>query len=189
MSRKPNSPLRPPQKKSDPLDNSDRFGGAPRSRRDDAQPKDPNAHLNADPRGARSPRGGQAGVRQGGDPARRPDAHKSALGQPDGSERGARARTAQGQGGRRNAAGALSEPERLQKVLAQAGVGSRREIEEWVLAGRISVNGLPASGFTCFASAYARCVAGRAAISECQRSMFGNAVRSSGALLYGLIHG
>ncbi len=38
----------------------------------------------------------------------------------------------------------LAEPERLQKVLAQVGIGSRREIEEWIVAGRISVNDEPA---------------------------------------------
>lgn len=37
-----------------------------------------------------------------------------------------------------------SEPQRLHKVLAAAGIGSRREIEEWIVAGRISVNGEPA---------------------------------------------
>ena len=32
-------------------------------------------------------------------------------------------------------------PMRLQKVLAQAGLASRREAEEWIQAGRISING------------------------------------------------
>jgi 23S rRNA pseudouridine2605 synthase len=36
-------------------------------------------------------------------------------------------------------------PERLQKVLAQRGYGSRREIEAWISAGQILVNGLPAT--------------------------------------------
>ncbi len=34
--------------------------------------------------------------------------------------------------------------ERLQKILARAGYGSRRQIEDWIRAGRISVNGSPA---------------------------------------------
>ena len=35
-------------------------------------------------------------------------------------------------------------PQRLQKVLAGLGLGSRRTIEEWIRAGRVQVNGEPA---------------------------------------------
>ncbi len=34
--------------------------------------------------------------------------------------------------------------ERLQKLLARHGLGSRRQIEEWILAGRVLLNGTPA---------------------------------------------
>lgn len=47
--------------------------------------------------------------------------------------------------GRKAAKQALTaQSEKLHKVLADAGVGSRRDMEELILAGRVSVNGLPA---------------------------------------------
>ncbi|HTP39104.1 MAG TPA: S4 domain-containing protein [Steroidobacteraceae bacterium] len=51
-------------------------------------------------------------------------------------------RSAPKAGGRRNAP--AGDGERLQKLLSQLGLASRREAEAWIRDGRLSVNGVPA---------------------------------------------
>jgi 23S rRNA pseudouridine2605 synthase len=51
------------------------------------------------------------------------------------------------QAAQRAARGTVEGPagaERVQKIIAQLGLGSRREAESWIRAGRLSVNGRPA---------------------------------------------
>lgn len=73
---------------------------------------------------------------------------RAAGGQPQGAQPGRRGagrfnKQGGGQGAGRNMLVTDPEP-KLHKALADAGLGSRRELEDWIIAGRVSVNGMPA---------------------------------------------
>lgn len=89
-------------------------------------------------------------------PRKRPSQRKTPFRQPTGSPRAKRAPDAEPEakparavsrptaGGGRGKPVAADESVKLQKALADAGYGSRRELEEWIAAGRVSVNAEPA---------------------------------------------
>ena len=74
-------------------------------------------------------------------PLRPPAPKPGQLTTKSGAARASRARTA---AGKSVAAAGPEVSTKLHKALADAGYGSRREIEEWIAGGRVSVNGLPA---------------------------------------------
>ncbi|MBI5907327.1 MAG: pseudouridine synthase, partial [Burkholderiales bacterium] len=105
-----------------------------------SQPRKPGPPRKSTP--FRSPQGGprpQSGPRPQGEGQR----GREGFGGAQRPGRGPMPGYGQGQGARRNEP-VFIEPPKLHKALADAGHGSRRELEEWIVAGRVSVNGLPA---------------------------------------------
>lgn len=98
---------------------------------------------NRAPRQGRGP-GGPGGPRGPGGPQGQGNRPGRPGGKPGG--RGGKPKKEQFGGG--FAGGAFDDEDgeapKLHKALADAGHGSRRELEEWIIAGRVSVNGMPA---------------------------------------------
>lgn len=110
----------------------------------DGRPPRPARSISA-PRGLRRDEKPSSANEEGqGDAARKP--RPSAARPPPGGPRKAPLARRGGRQGQQQQGKYLQEvkPERLHKVLAEAGIGSRREMEEWIVAGRINVNGEPA---------------------------------------------
>ncbi|BFV56626.1 hypothetical protein KCMC57_up17300 [Kitasatospora sp. CMC57] len=117
----PDRPLRPEERKYDRPE----FGGGP------------HAYPNRDSTSRRpspAPRPRREGQGAPGDPRRQPQRTRELQGK---IEDAVLARHEQGQG----VQGGNAEGERLQKVLARAGMGSRRACEELIEQGRVMVNG------------------------------------------------
>jgi 23S rRNA pseudouridine2605 synthase len=106
------------------------------------------------PRGRRRGKPGQGGPAQDG-LAQDGLAQDAAQGEPVGSAEPVEPLPIHAEGalvgldvGRGGKGGRAPIPEedlpKLHKVLADSGLGSRRDMEEWIVAGRISVNGMPA---------------------------------------------
>ncbi|KQV19999.1 pseudouridine synthase [Kitasatospora sp. Root107] len=117
----PDRPLRPEERKYDRPE----FGGGPH-----AYPNRGSAARKPSP----APRPRREGQGAPGDPRRQPQRTRELQGK---IEDAVLARHEQGQGVK----GGNEEGERLQKVLARAGMGSRRACEELIEQGRVSVNG------------------------------------------------
>ncbi|GAA1159368.1 23S rRNA pseudouridine2605 synthase [Kitasatospora gansuensis] len=117
----PDRPLRPEERKYDRPE----FGGGPH-----AYPNRGSAARKPSP----APRPRREGQGAPGDPRRQPQRTRELQGK---IEDAVLARHEQGQG----VQGGNAEGERLQKVLARAGMGSRRACEELIEQGRVMVNG------------------------------------------------
>ncbi len=155
-----------PAADADPRDgDADREAGDANAAGDELQPG-----QGGDARGPRGPRGrrrrgrggrgrGQSGQPNapggqvaGGDTDAMPEARSLAplvVGEgedlnPDGLPQAPLARELLERGRRAAKQAASAQSEKLQKILADAGVGSRRDMEELIIAGRVSVNGEPA---------------------------------------------
>lgn len=102
----------------------------PSTRDQDSQPRPPSGNSTS-PKPKRS---------EASRPARKPSPFRP----PQGKPRPAGVVAAPAARGGRRGDSAFIDPPKLHKALADAGFGSRREIEEWIVAGRVSVNGEPA---------------------------------------------